>query len=81
MTSDSARHWGRVLNGRGIEVKLLPAANNIRAYMKRNKANDANTRALLETTCCADSPPVRVKSVEQLALDGCRTHFPCGSSY
>jgi transposase len=37
----SAHHWGRWLNGLGIEVKLLPAAY-IRAYVKRNKTDAAD---------------------------------------
>ena len=37
----SAHHWGRWLNGLGIEVKLLTAAY-IRAYVKRNKTDAAD---------------------------------------
>lgn len=63
----SAHHWARWLNGMGIEVKLLPPAY-IRAYVKRNKTDAADARALLEATRCADIVPVRVKSVEQQGL-------------
>ena len=65
----SAHHWGRWLNGLGIEVRLLPAAY-VRAYVKRNKTDAADACALLEAARCADITPVRVKSVEQQALQG-----------
>ncbi len=51
---------------------MLPA-QYIRAYVKRNKtdATDAtDAAALLEAARCADIHPVRVKSVEQQALQG-----------
>lgn len=60
----SAHHWGRWLNGLGIEVRL-PPAQYIRAYVKRNKTDAA---ALLEAARASDIRPVRVKSVEQQAL-------------
>jgi len=63
----SAHHWARWLNNLGIEVRLLPAAY-IRAYVKRNKTDAADAAALLEAARCADLHPVRVKSVEQQAL-------------
>ncbi len=65
----SAHHWARWLNGLGIEVRLLPAAY-VRAYVKRNKTDAADACALLEAARCADIAPVRVKSVEQQALQG-----------
>lgn len=65
----SAHHWARWLNGLGIEVKLLPAAY-IRAYVKRNKTDAADACALLEAARCAEIVPVRVKSIEQQALQG-----------
>jgi transposase len=65
----SAHHWGRWLNSLGITVKLLPAAY-IRAYVKRNKTDAADACALLEAARCADIAPVKVKSVEQQALQG-----------
>lgn len=65
----SAHHWARWLNRQGIEVKLLPAAY-IRAYVKRNKTDAADACALLEAARCADIVPVRVKTVEQQALQG-----------
>ena len=65
----SAHHWARWLNSLGVEVRLLPAAY-IRAYVKRNKTDAADACALLEAARCADIKPVKVKSVEQQALQG-----------
>ena len=63
----SAHHWARYLRGLGIDVRLLPPAY-VRAYVKRNKTDAADAVALLEAARCADIVPVRVKSVEQQAL-------------
>jgi transposase len=60
----SAHHWARWLAVLGIEVTLLPA-RYVRAYVKRNKTDAA---ALLQAARCADLHPVRIKSVEQQAL-------------
>jgi transposase len=65
----SAHHWARWLSGFGVEVRLLPAGY-IRAYVKRNKTDAADACALLEAARCADIEPVRIKSVEQQALQG-----------
>jgi len=63
----SAHHWARQLNSLGIDVKLLPAAY-VRAYVKRNKTDAADACALLEAARCADITPVKIKSIEQQAL-------------
>jgi transposase len=63
----SAHHWARALKSRGIEVRLLPA-QYVRAYVKRNKTDAADARALLEAARASDMKAVRVKSVEQQAL-------------
>jgi transposase len=65
----SAHHWARWLTRQGIDVRLLPPTY-VRAYVKRNKTDAADARALLEAARCADIRPVRVKSVEQQALQG-----------
>lgn len=65
----SAHHWARWLAALGIEVKLLPAAY-VRAYVKRNKTDAADAVALLEACRASDIRPVKVKSVEQQALQG-----------
>ena len=63
----SAHHWGRWLTGMGIEVRLLPA-QYVRAYVKRNKTDAADAAALVQALRDADIRPVRIKSVEQQAL-------------
>ena len=63
----SAHHWARALGARGIEVRLLPA-QYVRAYVKRNKTDAADARALIEAARASDIKPVRVKSVEQQGL-------------
>jgi transposase len=65
----SAHHFACWLNGLGIEVLLLPACY-VRAYVKRNKTDAADAAALLEAARASDISPVRVKSVEQQALQG-----------
>jgi len=65
----SAHHWGRRFAAQGIEVKLLPAAY-VRAYVRRNKTDAADARALLAAARSSDIVPVRVKSVDQQALQG-----------
>src|SRR3954469_14301115 len=65
----SAHHWARTLTARGIEVRLLPA-QYVRAYVKRNKTDAADARALLEAARKSDIRPVAVKSIEQQALQG-----------
>lgn len=65
----SAHHWARWLNGLGITVRLLPA-QYVRAYVRRNKTDATDAAALLEAARASDIRPVRVKSVEQQALQG-----------
>ena len=65
----SAHHWGRWLHAKGIAVKLLPA-RYVRPYVRRSKTDAADCLALLEAARAADIVPVRVKSVEQQALQG-----------
>ena len=63
----TAHHWARWLQGLGIQVQLMPA-QYVRAYVRRNKTDAADAAALLEAARCAEIRPVRVKSVEQQAL-------------
>jgi transposase len=63
----SAHYWARQIQALGIEVRLLPP-RYIRAYVKRNKTDAADAAALLEAARCADIVPVKVKSIEQQAL-------------
>ena len=63
----TAHHWARTLRARGIGVQLLPA-KYVRAYVRRNKTDTADARALLEAARASDITPVAIKSVEQQAL-------------
>ena len=63
----SAHHWGRRFTAQGVSSTLLPA-RYVRAYVKRNKTDVANAQALLEASRASDIVPVKVKSVEQQAL-------------
>jgi|SRR5882672_3355240 len=63
----SAHHWGRWFTARGFEVSLLPP-HYVRAYVRRNKTDRADVTAILEAAKATDIIPVRVKSVEQQAL-------------
>lgn len=63
----SAHHWARWLNGLGIEVVLLPA-RYIRAFVRRNRTDAADAAALLKAAREQDIKPVRVKSIEQQAI-------------
>ena len=65
----SAHHHARRLAAQGFEVILLPA-QYVRAYVRRNKTDQADALALLEAAKAPDIRPVRVKSVEQQALQG-----------
>lgn len=63
----TSHHWARRMSGLGIEVVLVPA-QYVRAYVRRNKTDAADAAALLEAARCSDIRPVRVKSIEQQAL-------------
>jgi transposase len=65
----TAHYWGRWFEERGIAVTLLPPLY-VRAYVRRNKTDRADATALLEAARASDIVPVRVKSVEQQALQG-----------
>jgi transposase len=63
----TAHHWGRWFAAQGFEVSLLPP-HYVRAYVRRNKTDRTDVTALLEASRATDIIPVRVKSVEQQAL-------------
>jgi transposase len=65
----TAHHWGRWFEARGIEVVLLPAAYT-RPYVQRNKTDAADAEALIEAYRGGKITPVRIKSVDQQALQG-----------
>jgi transposase len=63
----SAHYWARRIQELGIQVRLLPP-RYVRAYVKRNKTDAADAAALIEAARCVDIVPVKIKSVEQQAL-------------
>jgi transposase len=65
----SAHHWARWFDGLGIQVLLLHA-RYVKAYVRRNKTDAADAAALLQAARDEGLRPVRVKSVEQQALQG-----------
>ena len=63
----SAHDWARQLQPLGHSVRLLPA-HDVHRYVRRNKTDRTDTRALLEANRNDDIRPVPVKSVEQQAI-------------
>lgn len=63
----TSHHWARWMANLGIEVRLIPA-QYVRAYVRRNKTDAADAAALLEAARSPDIRSVRVKSIEQQAL-------------
>lgn len=73
----SAHHWARMLGGLGHEVELLPAAQ-VRAFVRSNKDDAADARAIWLAAQQSDIRRVPQKSVEQqavLALHRTRSHW------
>ncbi len=60
----SSHYWARRILALGHHVELLPA-QYVRAYVKRNKTDEADAAALIEAARCSDIKPVPVKTVEQ----------------
>jgi transposase len=63
----SAHHWARQLQQLGHAVRLLPA-HDVHRYLRRNKTDRTDTRALLEANRNDEIHPVPIKSVEQQAI-------------
>lgn len=63
----SAHHWARELQRLGHTPRLLPA-HDVHRYVRRNKTDRADTKALLEAHRNDEIHPVPVKSVEQQAI-------------
>ncbi|TAJ74418.1 MAG: IS110 family transposase [Gallionellaceae bacterium] len=61
-----AHHWGRVLEGMGHQVKLLPP-QYVKAYVKRGKNDAADAEALCEAMSRPTMRFVGVKTAEQQA--------------
>ena len=60
----SAHHWARTLEQLGHTVRLLPP-HETRRYVRRNKTDRADAKALLEAARNEEIHPVPVKSVAQ----------------
>jgi transposase len=63
----SAHHWGRKLRELGHTVVLLPP-QYVRPYVRRNKTDRTDAKALLEAYRNEQIEPVPLKSVEQHQL-------------
>jgi Transposase and inactivated derivatives len=63
----SAHHWARSLQRQGLTVRLLPATH-VRPHCLRNKTDAADCGALLQANRDPRIREVRVKSIEQQAL-------------
>ena len=73
----SAHHWARVLGKLGHEVELLPAVQ-VRPFVRSNKDDAADARAIWLAAQQSDIRRVPLKSVEQqavLALHRTRSHW------
>jgi transposase len=65
----TAHFWGRLAQGAGHRVVLLPP-HTVRPYVLRNKTDGADAKALLEALRNRDLRPVPLKSVDQHVLAG-----------
>lgn len=63
----SAHHWARQLRALGHEPVLLPPAY-VRPYVRREKTDSADARAILEAFRNEEIKPVPVKSVAQQSM-------------
>jgi transposase len=73
----SAHQWARVLGGLGHQVELLPA-RQVRPFVRSNKDDAADARAIWLAAQQSDIRRVPIKSVEQqavLALHRMRQHW------
>ena len=65
----TAHYWGRVAQGRGHRVTLLPP-NDVRPFVRRNKTDRADAEALVDASRVDRIPAVPIKRAEQQALVG-----------
>lgn len=63
----SAHHWGRVLQARGVRVKLLPP-QHVKAMVIGNKTDANDADAIFEASLRPKVKPVPVKTAEQQAV-------------
>jgi transposase len=74
-----AHHWGRSLGAMGHRVELLPA-RQVRAFVRGNKDDAADARAIWLASQQSDIRRVPVKSSQQqavLSLHRIRSHWVC----
>jgi transposase len=63
----SAHYWARQIEPHGHVVRLLPA-HDVHRYVRRNKTDRTDTKALLEAGRNDEIHPVPVKTVDQQAI-------------
>ncbi len=63
----SSHHWARQLEQFGHVVRLLPA-HDVHRYVRRNKTDRTDTKALLEAGRNEEIHPVPIKTVEHQAI-------------
>jgi transposase len=63
----SSHHWARQLQQLGHSVRLLPA-HDVHRYVRRNKTDRTDAKALLEADRNEEIHPVPVKSIDQQAI-------------
>ena len=63
----SAHHWARQLQPFGHTVRLLPA-HDVHRYVRRNKTDRTDAKALLEADRNEEIHAVPVKTIEQQAI-------------
>jgi transposase len=63
----SAHHWARQVQRLGHTPRLLPA-HDVHRYVRRNKTDRADAKALLEADRNDEIRPVPVKSIDQQAI-------------
>ena len=74
-----AHHWGRTLAALGHQVELLPA-RQVRAFVRGNKDDAADARAIWLAAQQSDIRRVALKSVQQQAVQAAhrlRSHWVC----
>jgi len=63
----SSHHWARQLKQFGHVVRLLPA-HDVHRYVRRNKTDRTDAKALLEAARNEEIHPVPIKTVEYQAI-------------
>ena len=75
----SAHHWARTLASLGHQVELLPA-KQVRAFIRSNKDDAADARAIWLAAQQTDIRRAPIKTVEQqavMSLHRTRSHWVC----